>query len=60
MPWVSFAYPLLPGLYIAVSLWIFLHFASSEVKVAAWILATILVGALVYHFSIKKGHPQRH
>ena len=54
MPWVSFAYPLLPGLYIAVNLWIFLHFASSEITVAAWSLATILGGALIYHFFYQK------
>ena len=60
LPWVSFGYPLLPSLYIAVNLWIFLHFATSEVKVAAWSLATIVAGALIYHFSIKRGHPEAH
>ena len=53
-PWVSFAYPLLPALYVAVNLWIFVYFAAGSGREALWSLLTILGGALVYQFYIRK------
>ncbi len=53
-PWVSFGYPLLPALYVAVNLWIFVYFASGRGWEALWSLLTILGGALVYQFYIRK------
>ena len=53
-PWVSLGYPLLPALYVAVNLWIFVYFASGRGREAFWSLLTIAGGALVYHFYIRR------
>ena len=58
-PWVSFSYPLLPLCYIAVNVWIFLNFAPGKVSETAWSLATILGGALIYHFFYQKRETER-
>lgn len=53
---VSFAYPLLPTLYIAISLWTFLNFAPGRLSETAWSLATIVGGAIIYYlFHQEKG-----
>lgn len=51
--WVSFAYPLIPMLYIGVNLLIFVYFVSNKPVEAMWALLTILAGAVAYHFYIK-------
>ena len=48
LPWVSFGYPLLPALYIAVNLWIFLHFAPGQRWITSLSLLTVAGGALSY------------
>ena len=53
-PWVSLGYPLLPALYVAVNLWIFVYFASGRGQEAFWSLLTVAGGALVYHFYIRR------
>jgi APA family basic amino acid/polyamine antiporter len=52
--WVSFAYPLIPLLYVSMNGWVFLYFASGRRWEALWSLLTIVVGALVYHFYVRK------
>lgn len=49
LPAVSFAWPLMPSLYILANLWCFLYFAVERRLEAVWALATIVVGALAYH-----------
>jgi basic amino acid/polyamine antiporter, APA family len=55
--WVSFAYPLIPLVYVSMNAWVFLYFALGR-KEALWSLLTIVVGALVYHFYVRKQRPQ--
>jgi APA family basic amino acid/polyamine antiporter len=52
--WVSFAYPLVPGVFVAINLWNFLYFAWGELETAVWSLATVFGGALIYHFHIRR------
>jgi APA family basic amino acid/polyamine antiporter len=55
--WVSFAYPLIPLVYVSMNAWVFLYFALGR-REALWSLLTIVVGALVYHFYVRKQRPQ--
>jgi len=48
LPWVSFGYPLLPTLYVAANLWIFLNFAPGQRWVSALSFLTVVFGALMY------------
>jgi APA family basic amino acid/polyamine antiporter len=57
LAWVSFAYPLLPVVYVVVNLWIFFYFASGQPREAAWAAATILGGAFIYHLFIRGKSP---
>jgi APA family basic amino acid/polyamine antiporter len=56
--WVSFAYPMIPLIYVSMNAWVFLYFASERRQAALWSLLTIVVGALVYHFYVRKQGPQ--
>ena len=49
-PWVSFAWPVIPGFYIAVNLLVFVYFVVDKSWEALWSLATILAGGVAYHF----------
>ncbi len=51
--WVSFAYPLIPLLYVVANLWVFVYFVNARRGVAAWSLLTVLGGALLYHLYIR-------
>jgi APA family basic amino acid/polyamine antiporter len=51
--WVSFAYPLIPSLYVAANLLVFVYFVNDRRGEAAWSLLTILGGALLYHLYIR-------
>ncbi len=57
--WVSFAYPLIPLAYVCMNVWVFAYFAQSKGQEALWSLATVLVGAVMYHFYIRKTGPAR-
>jgi APA family basic amino acid/polyamine antiporter len=52
--WVSFAYPLVPGLFVVINLWNFLYFAWGELETAVLSLATVFGGALIYHLYIRQ------
>jgi APA family basic amino acid/polyamine antiporter len=54
IPWVSFAYPLIPGIYVGVNFLIFIYFASNQVEEAIWALLTVFAGALVFHFGMRR------
>jgi hypothetical protein len=47
--WVSLAYPLIPLLYVAANLLVFVYFVNARRGEAAWSLLTVLGGALLYH-----------
>jgi APA family basic amino acid/polyamine antiporter len=51
--WVSIAYPLIPLLYVAANLLVFVYFVNSRRGEAAWSLLTVLGGALLYHLYIR-------
>jgi len=53
VPWVSFAYPLIPLLYVGVNLLIFGYFVSNRVEEAIWASLTIVAGAIAYRLYIK-------
>jgi APA family basic amino acid/polyamine antiporter len=48
---VSFAYPLIPLAYVTMNAWV-VYFSWN--RAALWSLLTILVGALIYHFYIRR------
>jgi APA family basic amino acid/polyamine antiporter len=48
--WVSFAYPLIPLLYVSMNAWVVYFSRSWE---ALWTLLTVVAGALVYHFYVR-------
>jgi APA family basic amino acid/polyamine antiporter len=51
--WVSTAYPLIPSLYVAMNVWVFIYFVQSRSWEALWSLLTVLGGALIYRFYIR-------
>ncbi|MEJ7606415.1 MAG: hypothetical protein WKF37_09125 [Bryobacteraceae bacterium] len=50
---VSFAWPLVPSVFILIGMWITMYGITQETKVTAFALATVLVGAVVYHFRMR-------
>jgi APA family basic amino acid/polyamine antiporter len=50
---VSFAWPLVPGVFILVGLWIALNGLIRGGVVTVSVLATVAAGALVYHFRLR-------
>jgi APA family basic amino acid/polyamine antiporter len=51
--WVDLGYPLLPTLYVAMNIWVFIYFVQSRSWEALWSLATVAGGALVYRFVVR-------
>ncbi len=56
--WVNFGYPLIPLAYVCMNIWVFIYFAQSKGQEALWSLATVLAGAVMYHFYIRKRGPE--
>jgi APA family basic amino acid/polyamine antiporter len=54
LKWVSFAYPLLPLVYVGMNVWVFIYFARMRNVEALWSLLTVATGAAVYHFYIRQ------
>ena len=52
---VSFAWPLLPAVFLLVGAWMTVYGTLLQPKVSIAAIATILVGAAVYHFRLKAG-----
>jgi APA family basic amino acid/polyamine antiporter len=46
--WVDIAYPLVPLIYISMSLWVFVYFVQLRSWEALWSVFTIVAGALIY------------
>jgi len=51
--WVSMAYPLLPTIYVAMNLWVFLYFVQLQGREALWSLLTVAAGALLYQVFLR-------
>ena len=54
LPVVSFAYPLLPVLFILVGLWVTYQGSVGRPYISLAAILTIATGALVYHFRIRQ------
>jgi len=53
LPVVSFAFPLIPGVFIMVGVWMTLFGLTLQPKISIAAIVTIAAGALLYHFRIK-------
>jgi APA family basic amino acid/polyamine antiporter len=54
LPVVSFAFPLVPLLFMVVGIWMTLFGLTLEPNVASISVATVVAGALVYHLHIRR------
>lgn len=52
---VSFAWPLIPLVFILVGVWMFVFGMTLEPKVSLAAIVTIVTGAAVYHFRLRAG-----
>jgi basic amino acid/polyamine antiporter, APA family len=50
---VSFAWPLVPLVFILMSIWMTVYGLILQPRISAIALATVLLGAAVYHFRIR-------
>ena len=48
--WVNIAYPMLPLIYVSMSLWVFVYFVQMRRWEALWSAVTIAAGTLIYQF----------
>src|SRR5215471_11215012 len=55
---LEFAWPLIPASYIVVGVGIMIYGLISQTKASLTALATVAVGALVYHYGLKARAPQ--
>jgi APA family basic amino acid/polyamine antiporter len=56
---VSFAYPLVPGIFILIGTWMTYQGITRQTRISMIAIGTILAGALVYHFRIRgQARPQ--
>jgi len=53
-PWVDIGYPIIPSIYVLMNAWVFAYFAKLRSWEALWSMLTVLGGALIYHFYIRK------
>ncbi|HUQ94341.1 MAG TPA: amino acid permease [Bryobacteraceae bacterium] len=51
---VNFAYPLVPGFFLVVSAWMYYVGITVEPTVSLATVATVGIGALIYHFRIRQ------
>ena len=51
---VSFAYPLVPALFVLIGAWMTLYGLTQQTRVSLAALSTILFGAIVYHFRVRR------
>lgn len=50
---VSFAYPLVPALFVAVGAWMTIYAITLQSRASFAAILTVLLGAVVYHFRIR-------
>jgi APA family basic amino acid/polyamine antiporter len=53
LPVVSFAYPLVPAIFVVTGTWMTIYGLTLQTRVGLAAIATVVLGALVYHFRIK-------
>ena len=53
LPVVSFAYPLVPGLFVVTGVWMTIFGMTFRPGLAAVAVATVAAGALIYHFHVR-------
>jgi APA family basic amino acid/polyamine antiporter len=54
IPW----YPLPPLIFIAVTCWMIYYMFKEDPKIIVWSVATMIPGALLHHFFLRKSHGQ--
>lgn len=50
---VSFAFPLVPGVFIVMGVWMSIYGLTLQTRVGLAAILTILIGAVVYHFRVR-------
>jgi APA family basic amino acid/polyamine antiporter len=53
LPVVSFAYPLVPAVFVITGAWMTIYGITLQSRVSLAAILTVVLGALVYHFRIK-------
>jgi APA family basic amino acid/polyamine antiporter len=53
LPVVSFAYPLVPALFVVVGCWMTIYGFTLQSRVSIAAILTVVLGALIYHFRIR-------
>ena len=53
LPVVSFAYPLVPATFVVTGIWMTIYAITLQTRISFAAIATVLLGALVYHFRIR-------
>jgi APA family basic amino acid/polyamine antiporter len=53
LPVVSFAFPLVPGVFLLVSAWMYVYGITVEPIVSLFTALTVGAGALIYHFKVR-------
>jgi APA family basic amino acid/polyamine antiporter len=56
---VSFAYPLVPGVFVLIGAWMTLYGLTQQTRVSLAAISTILFGAIVYHFRVRRQPARR-
>lgn len=51
---VSFAYPLVPVLFVTLGIWMTIYGITLQTRVSLLAIGTVIAGALVYHFRISR------
>jgi amino acid transporter len=49
---VSFAYPLVPMTFVIMGAWMTIYGITLQTRISLVAIATILIGAVVYHFRV--------
>jgi APA family basic amino acid/polyamine antiporter len=53
LPVVSFAYPLVPAIFVITGSWMTIYGITLQSRVSLAAILTVVFGALVYHFRIR-------
>jgi APA family basic amino acid/polyamine antiporter len=53
LPVVSFAYPLVPGIFVVTGAWMTIYAVTLQSRVSFAAIGTVVLGAIVYHFRLR-------
>ena len=53
MPVVSFAWPLVPSLFVLAGAWMTIYGLTLQTRISLAAIATVLLGAVVYHIRVR-------